>query len=56
MKFRNQEDKDNFLSDKMYYAGKDNYCLGDTLEEAGMVIRKILNDKQEDGADVVLDN
>lgn len=56
MKFRNQEDLDNFLSDKMYYAGKDNYCLGDNLEEAGAVIREIVNDAQEGGIDVGVDN
>lgn len=51
MTFRNQEDLENFLSDKKYYAGKNNYCLGETLEEAGEIFRKIVEDKADVGMD-----
>ena len=51
MIFINQEDLENFLSDKKYYSGRNNYCLGNTLEEAGEIFRKIVEDKKDVGMD-----
>lgn len=47
MRFRNNEDLEKFLSDTAYYAGQDNYCLGDTLEEAGEIVGMIVKESEK---------
>lgn len=46
LNFRDKEDLQKFLSDTPYYASLDNYCLGNTMAEAGEVVRKIADDKK----------
>ena len=45
MKFRNQNEIQDFLEDKPFYSSPDSYCLGKTMEQAGEVIRKIATGK-----------
>lgn len=46
MKFRNDDQKRKFLNDEKYYDGLDNYCLGETMEDASEIIRFIIKDKE----------
>lgn len=39
MNFKNMEDMERFLKDEPYYISKDNFCLGNTHEEAAEIIR-----------------
>lgn len=47
MNFREKEDFDRFLKDEPYYKSKDNFCLGNTLEEAAEVIRLMCADAKK---------
>lgn len=50
MKFKNAENQEKFLRDEKYYENPEDYCLGNTLEEAGEIFRKLLNDVDEKGS------
>ena len=52
LNFRDKEDLQKSLSDTPYYASPDNYCLGNSLTEAGEIIRRIANDKKSENKDL----
>ncbi len=37
-----------FLNDEAYYEDSNDFCLGETLEEAGEIIRQILKEREHD--------
>lgn len=54
MKFTDEE-REKFLKDEPFYKDKDSYCLGDSLQEAGEVFRKLCGaeiQRKESAADV----
>lgn len=42
MRFVNEEALNAFLDDKPFYENNDCFCLGDTLAEAGCIVREIV--------------
>lgn len=44
MDFRSEDEKMYFLEDIPYYGSPNSYCLGDTLEEAAVIVNRILDD------------
>lgn len=51
MKFNN-ENLQRFLNDKPFFENEESYCLGNTLEDAGEVVRKIMDGKKKEGEKV----
>ncbi len=50
MVFQTKEELKKFLNDESYYANNESYCLGSTLEEAGKILKIIVdNGEKEDG-------
>ena len=47
MKFCTEEAKEKFLRDEAFWENNESYCLGDTLEEAGDIIKKIMEGKEQ---------
>ena len=41
MKFDSKREKEMFLQETPYYKSRDSYCLGNTEEEAGCILRQI---------------
>lgn len=48
MNFTSKEMFEKMLRDEMFYQKKDCFCLGKTMEEAGMIIMKIVNDTEKE--------
>ena len=46
MDFKTDEEKEKFLKDIPFYSSTDSYCLGETLESAGKIIRVIAENKE----------
>ena len=46
MDFKTDEEKEKFLKDIPFYDSTDSYCLGDTLESAGKIIKVIAENKE----------
>ncbi len=46
MKFENDEDRSMFLNHQCYFKSPNNFCLGVTLEEAGEIILKIIENRK----------
>ena len=46
MDFKTDEEKEKFLKDIPFYDSIDSYCLGDTLESAGKIIKVIAENKE----------
>ena len=46
MKF-NEKRLEQFLNDEMFYSGRESYCLGKTMAEAGKIIRFIVEKSKE---------
>lgn len=42
MRFSNSKTLNDFLDDKAFYKNSDCFCLGNTLAEAGVVVKKIV--------------
>ncbi len=55
MLFDTPEEKMMFLHDEPYYRNPDNFCLGNTMEEAGAVMKKIQEETERRNACVELD-
>ena len=55
MLFDTSEEKMMFLQDKPYYRNPNNFCLGNTLDEAGEVMQKIIEGTERRKACVELD-
>lgn len=47
MNFKDKNDIDRFLRDEPYYKSKDNFCLGNTFEEAAEIIKLMCIDVKE---------
>ena len=47
MKFRTEEAKEKFLHDEAFWENNESYCLGDTMEEAGDIIKVIMERKEQ---------
>lgn len=52
MEFENEKELLNFVNDIPYYSDKNNFCLGNTLEEAAEIIRKIVGTVPTEGSKV----
>ena len=48
MKFKTQKEKEDFLQDKPFYKSASSYCLGNTMEEASEIIRKIKEEAERE--------
>lgn len=46
MKFDSSENTEKFLNDIKFYENINCYCLGNTLEDAGEIIRKIIEEQE----------
>ena len=46
MKFQDEHEKQKFIHDEKYFGNLNSYCLGNTLEEAGDILRKITEAKE----------
>lgn len=42
---RSKEDIENYIKGVPFYKSPTNFCLGNTMEEAGMITRLIMEDK-----------
>ena len=49
MKFKNEAELRAFLDDKPFFHGADSYCLGNTMEEAGKIVREMLREAKFSG-------
>ena len=47
MKFATEEAKEKFLHDEAFWESNESYCLGNKLEEAGEIIKKIMERKEQ---------
>lgn len=52
MEFKNETELLNFVNDIPYYGDKDSFCLGNTLEEAAEIIRKVVGTASTEGSKV----
>lgn len=48
MRFNTEEAREKFLQDKAFFESRDSYCLGETMEEAGEILKKIVEGKEQD--------
>lgn len=48
MKFTNEENMKKFLNDEPYYTNREDYCLGNNLENAGNIVNQIIRDLSEE--------
>lgn len=46
MLFETAEEKMMFLHDEPYYKNPDSFCLGNTMDEAGEIMKKIQKDAE----------
>lgn len=46
MLFETAEEKMMFLHDEPYYKNPDSFCLGNTMDEAGKIMKKIQEDTE----------
>lgn len=49
MKFKSEAELQAFLDDKPFFHSTDSYCLGNTMEEAGRVIRQMMEKSEISG-------
>ena len=47
MKFKTEEERNKFLKDEKYFESLENYCLGNTQDEAGEIMRRIIEEKEK---------
>ena len=43
-----EKEREKFLKDKKFYSHRESYCFGRTLEEAGEILRCIIEDREEE--------
>lgn len=55
MIFDTDEEKMMFLHDKPYYRNSDSYCLGNTMEEAGIIMKRIREEAERGQSCVEMD-